>query len=344
MELLKLDSVTKSFDPNKEPVIQNISFSVDQGELITILGPSGCGKTTILRTIAGFEIPDSGDIYLAGQHLSGDGVFVPPHQRGVGMVFQNYALFPHLTVEKNILFPVKNKDDRKRILTEIIKQTNLSGLEKRFPSQLSGGQQQRVALGRALAQKPVIILLDEPFSNLDAKLRLSLRDELRDLIKQTGLSAIFITHDQNDALAISDKIIVLNEGRIEQIGTPREIYFEPQNEFVGNFIGEANIIDGTIINCNFVESELGTIKVKNSQPEGKPVRLLIRPQNIIISGDTGVRARVNTISFAGIYSKVKLFTIEKPKVQITVYAEADANLAAGQEVLVWVNDNCAHIL
>ena len=203
--------------------VNDITLCLEKGQILTLLGPSGCGKTTLLRLIAGFETPTSGTIQIAGKRVAGEGTLVAPEKRQVGMVFQDYALFPHLTVEKNIAFGLKklSGDERRRRIEEVIQITGLNGLEKRYPHELSGGQQQRVALARTLAPRPVVILLDEPFSNLDAALRTQMRKEIPRILRESGSTAIFVTHDQKDALTISDKIAILNEGVVQQIATPR---------------------------------------------------------------------------------------------------------------------------
>ena len=310
-----------------------------------MLGPSGCGKTTILRIIAGLEIPDNGDVYLNEKQICGENIFVPPHLRNIGMVFQNYALFPHLTVKENILFGVKDKTIKASIFNEIIREINLIGLEHRYPSQLSGGEQQRVALGRALAQKPSIILLDEPFSSLDAQLKLSMRDELKETIEKAGISAIFVTHDQSDALAMSSKIIVINKGHIEQIGSPKQIYFEPINEFVSTFIGEANVLIGSVIDYNTINSNIGMITIKNTLKKGEEAQFILRPTDFVISTDTfGVKVLVKTVSFYGSILKVKVCLYDKPTLEYIVYTDAKDNLRVNDITFISIKQNSGHLL
>lgn len=345
MKLLELIEISKSFKNNKAPIIENISFSLNQGEFVTLLGPSGCGKTTILRIIAGLEIPDTGDIYLNRKQINGGNIFTPPYLRNIGMVFQNYALFPHLTVKENILFGVKDKALRNSILEEIIKEINLKGLEHRYPSELSGGEQQRVALGRALAQKPSIILLDEPFSSLDAQLKLSMRDELKEIIQKANTTAIFVTHDQSDALAMSNKIIVLDKGHIEQIGTPKQVYFEPSSKFVSTFIGESNIILGEVINCSTIDSDLGIVMIKNTFKKGERVTFVLRPSDFTISTDTfGIKVLVKTLSFYGSILKIKVCLYDKPNLQYIVYIDAKENIKVNDVIFINAKQNCAHII
>jgi iron(III) transport system ATP-binding protein len=345
MKPLELVKISKSFGNKNVPIIEDISFSLEEGEFVTLLGPSGCGKTTILRIIAGLEIPDSGEIYLNEKQICGGKTFVPPHLRNIGMVFQNYALFPHLSVKENILFGVRDKTIKDSILMEIIKEINLRGLEHRYPSQLSGGEQQRVALGRALAQKPSIILLDEPFSSLDAQLKLSMRDELKEIIEKAGISAIFVTHDQSDALAMSSRIIVINKGHIEQIGTPKQIYFEPSTQFVSTFIGEANVLLGEVIDDSNINCDIGMVKIKNTLKKGERSQFILRPSDFIISTDTlGAKVLVKTVSFYGSILKVKVCLYDKPTLEYIIYTDAKDNIRVNDIAFISAKENSGHLL
>ncbi|MBA2748860.1 MAG: ABC transporter ATP-binding protein [Tatlockia sp.] len=236
-KILQLDGVSKWFGESQ--AVADVSLSLPQG-ILALLGSSGCGKTTLLRLIAGFEQPQTGSIEIAGRKVASNDCWIPPEQRRLGMVFQDYALFPHLTVAENVAFGLKKqeKDAAKRLI-ELV---GLTGLEKRYPYQLSGGQQQRVALARALAPQPPLVLLDEPLSNLDVQVRLRLREEIRDILKATGTSAVFVTHDQEEALAIADLVAVMSKGKLEQIGTPQEVYTQPSSRFVAEFVTGANFI------------------------------------------------------------------------------------------------------
>ncbi len=246
--ILSVEAVGKSFRGQPSPVLQQISFNLAPGEILGLLGPSGCGKTTLLRIIAGFETPSTGTVCLEGDCVSGVHSITPPERRHTGMVFQDYALFPHLTIADNIAFGLQHKSlklDRKQIqarIGEVLHLVGLVGLEKRYPHELSGGQQQRIALARALAPKPNLILLDEPLSNLDVQVRQRLRHEIRHILKATGIAAIFVTHDQEEAMAISDRIGVMYRGHLEQIGTPEEIYRSPASRFVAEFVTQANFL------------------------------------------------------------------------------------------------------
>ena len=248
--ILKLDALTKQFSGQPEPAVNGVSVALAQGDLLGLLGPSGCGKTTLLRMVAGFERPQSGTIELAGQVVCGPGVYLPPERRDVGVVFQDYALFPHLSVVDNVAFGLKTLARRGKLATQQVRVeaeraialVGLTGFEKRFPHELSGGQQQRVALARAIAPRPSLILLDEPFSNLDVQVRLYLRQEVRDILRSVGASGVFVTHDQEEALSISDAVAVMRAGRIEQYGIPEDIYRQPASRFVAGFVTQANFL------------------------------------------------------------------------------------------------------
>jgi len=242
---VELRDVRKAFGP--VAAVDGIHLSVQPGEIMGLLGPSGCGKTTALRLIAGFEVPDAGQIVVGGRLVAGAGAWVPPERRQVGMVFQDYALFPHLTVAANAGFGLRGARDARRRVQEVLELVGLADCAGRYPHQLSGGQQQRLALARALAPRPAVLLLDEPFSNLDANLRCQMRHEVRAILKQEGVTAIFVTHDQRDAFAICDRIAVMRSGRLEQVGTPQELYALPATEFVARFIGASNVLPGRLV-------------------------------------------------------------------------------------------------
>jgi putative spermidine/putrescine transport system ATP-binding protein/putrescine transport system ATP-binding protein len=284
---IELRGVTKRF--GSFVAVNDVSFSVERGEIVSLLGPSGCGKTTTLRMIAGFEHPEAGSIAIAGQEAVG----LRPYERNVGLVFQHFALFPHMTVADNIAYGMKHRDvpkaERPARMREILELVKLSGLENRRPSQLSGGQQQRVALARALVTKPSIVLLDEPLSALDAKLRQALQVELRSILKRVECSTIIVTHDQEEAMSLSDRLLVMNAGRIEQEGTPAEIYSRPQTRFVADFIGQSNWFSGQLKEQAGSNRWLynarglpGIIVEADGRPDDK-ARLGIRPEHLRIS-------------------------------------------------------------
>ncbi|MEX2574034.1 MAG: ABC transporter ATP-binding protein, partial [Balneolaceae bacterium] len=236
--LLNVQSLSKEFEKGK-PVVNGVSFHVKENEIFAFLGPSGCGKTTTLRLIAGFESPDEGEIKVNGSVLSTPAKQIPPQDRGIGFVFQDYALFPHMSALANVAFGLNDLPRHKRnvFAEEVLCRTGMGDYKDRSPSELSGGQQQRVALARAIAPKPQLVLLDEPFSNLDAILRDATRKEVRGILKKAGMSAVLVTHDQEEALSFADRIAVMNDGRIEQIGTPEEVYYKPKTKFVAQFLG-----------------------------------------------------------------------------------------------------------
>jgi ABC-type Fe3+/spermidine/putrescine transport system ATPase subunit len=282
---IEFKNVTKMFDTFK--ALDNINLSIPQGCFMTLLGPSGCGKTTLMRQLSGFSEPDSGDLFIKGKRVNG----LPPYKRNTPLVFQEYALFPHMTVEENITYGLKLKNTDKETLTkrldDMLKMFNLIGLEKRFPKQLSGGQQQRVAFARALIMGQEVLLLDEPLSNLDAKLRVEVRSELRQIQKKLGITTIYVTHDQDEALSMSDLIAVMRAGKIEQIGTPWQIYFKPENRFVADFVGTVNFLDGEIINStkdriciNWQGNVLSMSRSCYEFQNGESVSLVVRPECI----------------------------------------------------------------
>ncbi|MGK7926218.1 MAG: ABC transporter ATP-binding protein [Spirulina sp.] len=299
--ILHLDRVTKKFATLKHPVVKNITLHLDRGEILTLLGPSGCGKTTLLRLIAGFEELDEGKIEIAGKGVSQRGYCLPPEQRGVGMVFQDYALFPHLTVRDNIAFGLTHKGgkltrDGKQRVGEVLGLVGLSGLGDRYPYQISGGQQQRVALARALAPRPALVLLDEPLSNLDVQVRLHLRQELRNILKAAGTSAIFVTHDQEEALSISDAVGVMQGGFLEQVGSPEEVYLHPASRFVADFVTQANFIPACYSEAGW-ETELGCF---TSEGEGgEKGDLMVRQEEIILQPDEGGNGIIRDRQFLG---------------------------------------------
>ena len=284
MSVISIDKVTKYFD-NVE-VIKEFTERIGDKEFVTFLGPSGCGKTTMLRMIAGFEKPTSGEISIDDTIVSSAKTFVPPEKRGIGMVFQSYAVWPHMTVFENVAYPLKiaklPKTEIKTKVERILQAVHLEQYAARIPSQLSGGQQQRVALGRALVSEPKLLLLDEPLSNLDAKLRESMRFEIKDIQKKFGITVVYVTHDQTEAMAMSDRIIVLNRGLIQQVAIPTEIYRHPANQFVADFVGKVNFFKGEVKSGKIELSGLGQSIPYQGQYSGKVV-IAIRPENIILS-------------------------------------------------------------
>ncbi|UMG94081.1 ABC transporter ATP-binding protein [Nocardioides sp. TF02-7] len=301
---LTLTGLAKSFGANT--VLHDLDLHVEDGELFTLLGPSGCGKSTTLWSIAGLHSPDSGRIAF-GDRVVFDGarVDVPPEKRNCGVVFQSYAVWPHLTVLDNVAYPLKLRKvprrDRARRVEEVLELVELGGLEDRYPHELSGGQQQRVALARALAHPPDLLLLDEPFSNLDAKLRERARDWLRILQQRIGVTTVFVTHDQDEALSMSDRIMVMDGGRVRQVGSPEEIYHEPADEFVADFIGTVNVLGahvpaGADRSQVWVEGLGQPLAVSPAAPAEGDVRLAIRPERIVVHPSGAPAATPNAVT------------------------------------------------
>lgn len=333
-------------------VLNGINLDVKQGELLTLLGPSGCGKTTTLNLIAGFLEADEGNVFIKGKNVTK----VPPYKRDLGMVFQTYSLFPHMTVYENLNFGLKlrkvsnpEKDKRIARALELVK---MAGLEKRYPRELSGGQRQRVAIARALVVEPELLLLDEPLSNLDAKLRHELRIEIKRLQKEIGVTTIFVTHDQEEALSLSDRVVVMNQGKIEQISTPTSIYDHPESEFVFQFIGKSNRFAGTVV---AVENRKVSVKMNNEITHvdignvmggfssfmiGDPVKLYIRPEKIRVSTSKNNfdsswdvhKAKITQLNYLGTAWEVEANLLNQP-IQILT-PEYDADWQQGSEVVV----------
>jgi iron(III) transport system ATP-binding protein len=330
---IELKEITKTYPGAAQPAVQDLTLSLEQGSIVTLLGPSGCGKTTTLRLIAGFERAERGVISLAGKPVSDSGLWVPPEKRGVGMVFQDYALFPHLTVAENIGFGYRHEDRKERI-AQVLELVNLAGYDGRYPHQLSGGQQQRVALARALARRPVVVLLDEPFSNLDADLRVQMRMEVRRIIKEAGATAVLVSHDQKDALAISDRVIVMKEGEMQQDGSPREVYQFPENIFVANFVGQTNIITGTIgtDGCS-VDTALGNIPCRHTHglPSGTRVHISIRAESLEMDDNgTVVGIIKNTVYTGSTIDAMIEVELGRQKLELLVHFHPEVQIRVGE--------------
>ena len=293
---IRLTDLAKKFD--RTAAVNGVSLDLQRGELLALLGPSGCGKTTTLRLIAGFERADRGSIEIGGETVERPGLHLPPEQRRVGMVFQEYALFPHMTVGENIRFGLhRYAGDRARRVVAVLELVGLEGLEQRMPSELSGGQQQRVALARALAPEPEVILLDEPFSNLDAGLRSRLRTELRTILRKAGATAVFVTHDQEEALSLVDQIAVIFDGVVVQKASPQELYHRPATRAIAEFIGDANVFPGAA-HGSHAACELGTFELYTAQ-HGE-VNVLVRPENIsVVPATAAVAGHVTDVQFFG---------------------------------------------
>jgi len=288
-----LSGISKSYSEAGMPAVKDLNLEIRDNQFVTLLGPSGCGKTTTLRLIAGYMAPDAGSIEVDGRLLSSKDTLVLPEHRGMGMVFQNYAVWPHKTVFQNVVFGLKLRKiptaKARELVDQALSLVNLSGYENRLPNELSGGQQQRVALARSLVVEPEILLLDEPLSNLDAKLREHMRSELKQLQRRTGITFIYVTHDQAEALALSDQVAVIHEGRLQQFGPPREVYARPANRIVADFMGNVNLMPAKVLAAANGKGEVliaGNLRVKADMPAGvaagADVDVAVRPENVVL--------------------------------------------------------------
>ncbi|MBS7614187.1 ABC transporter ATP-binding protein [Candidatus Bathyarchaeota archaeon] len=346
-----LKEVTKRF--GEVLAADNITLKVNNGEFFTFLGPSGCGKTTTLRIIAGLEFPDSGKLFFDDDDVTN----LPTYKRNTGMVFQNYALWPHMSVFDNVAYGLKirkiSKEEAKERVQKVLNLVNLAGLENRYPTQLSGGQQQRVALARALVIEPKVLLFDEPLSNLDAKLRLRMREEIKDLQKRLKITTIYVTHDQEEAMVISDRIAIQNKGKILQVGTPTEIYNRPQSLFVATFIGGGSLLEG-------IADKVGEkiqVKINNSAIQGTPssdeqrikegdkVAVVLRPENFVLekprSTSNQLRGIVEWTAFVGSRTDVRINMNER---RLLIHAPPDIMIPVGKEVTFYISQEDTIIL
>jgi iron(III) transport system ATP-binding protein len=354
---LNLTDVTKVFpsrDGSNEVIaVDKVSLEIKQGELVTLLGPSGCGKTTTLRMIAGFEFPTGGQIFLDGAEINR----LPPHKRDMSMVFQSYAIFPHLNIYENVAYGLRvqrlPKAEIEKRVADVLDLVELSGYEKRAPNQVSGGQQQRVALARALIMEPKVLLMDEPLSNLDAKLREQMRTEIRRIQQFLGITSVYVTHDQVEAMTIADRIVVMNNGRIEQVGTPTEIYRHPQSRFVADFIGRANFVTGVVetqldgqVAINLLGSHITVPAADDRYVPGTEVTVVIRPEMMEINpeGKTHTTATVRRASYLGNVIEYvvsvgdkKLSLVESDPRRTIIHAE-------GEDVQVGFLPDCLYVL
>lgn len=346
MTRVSLEDVSKYY--GNVVAVEDLSFTVEKGEFFTLLGPSGCGKTTTLRIIAGFEVPDKGKVYFDDEDVT----FLKPYRRNTAMVFQNYALWPHMTVFENIAYGLRIRRKELGLTDEEIKRrvewalelVKLTGLENRYPLQLSGGQQQRVALARALVVQPKVLLLDEPLSNLDAKLRVEMREELRKLQKSLGITTIYVTHDQLEAMSMSDRIAVMNRGRIVQVGTAKDLYFKPRSLFVADFLGRSNIYLGKVLEQRgnevkvlLEDSDIVIKGVAFEEPLPPKVAVVIRPEVLRIGEvntdpeDTAVKGTLEFVMFTGdkVEGKVRI-----GKLRLLVYIPSHLEMPVGSELTV----------
>ena len=325
---VRLDHISKIYkDPKTGKdfyAVHDTSLDIAPGEFVTLLGPSGCGKTTTLRMIAGFESPDEGEIYLGDEAIN----ILPPNKRDTAMVFQSYALLPHYNVFDNVAYGLKlrkvPKEEIKERVTKILELVELSGMEARMTNQLSGGQQQRVALARALVLEPSVLLFDEPLSNLDAKLRVSMRTEIRRIQQKTGITAVYVTHDQSEAMALSDRIIIMNKGVVAQMGTPQEIYYHPNSEFVADFIGEANFLKGV---CKGLDGDHALLEVAGTEVRvaavenmkvGETYTIVLRPESAGLAPEGALQCKVVLSCFMGAYQNYHVM-VGETLVKLTDY-------------------------
>ena len=349
-----LDHISKIYkDPKTGKefyAVHDVTLDIAPGSFVTLLGPSGCGKTTTLRMIAGFESPDEGEIYLGGEPINA----LTPNKRDTAMVFQSYALFPHYNVYDNVAYGLKlrgvPKDEIKRRVTDILALVELSGMEQRMTNQLSGGQQQRVALAHALVVEPGVLLFDEPLSNLDAKLRVQMRTEIRRIQQTLGITAIYVTHDQSEAMSISDQIILMKSGVIAQMGSPTEIYYRPNSEFVADFIGECNFLHGTSLGTQQGETRVqlpvGTVSVatETAYDAGIPCEIVVRPEAIIIGDEGMLPCKVELSCFMGSYQNYHV-RVGDTLVKITDNCPVNKKIfQVGDSAFISFDSACAHLL
>lgn len=350
---VRLVGLAKSY--GKVNAVHALDLEIAAGEFVSLLGPSGCGKTTVLRMIAGFVEPTAGSIFIGGQDI----VPLPPYRRNVGLVFQSYALWPHMTVEENVSFGLKLKGlrgaDLSRKIARGLEATNLIGLEKRFPREISGGQQQRVALARALVLDPPLLLLDEPLSNLDRKLRVVMRKELKELQAQLGMTTLYVTHDQDEALSMSDRVAVMNAGRLVRVARPHDLYDDPRNDFVANFVGSTNIIKGRVVSQHehtakvaISESLIISVITNEELCNGEEVRLMVRPERITISNmfssaENNFQGNVTFVDYFGpiIRYSVRLTCGQDLIVEQTNY---QATITPGEDVWISIKPSCLKLL
>ena len=351
---VRLEHISKIYNDPKTGkefyAVQDTTLDIEPGTFVTLLGPSGCGKTTTLRMIAGFESPDEGEIYLGDEAINS----LTPNKRDTAMVFQSYALLPHYNVFDNVAYGLKirklPKEEIKERVLNILKLVEMDGMESRMTNQLSGGQQQRVALARALVIEPSVLLFDEPLSNLDAKLRVTMRTEIRKIQQKVGITAIYVTHDQSEAMSISDKIIIMSKGKVEQIGTPREIYYHPKSRFVADFIGEANFLKAKVKSVNGEKAVIDVIgeeiEVNNygEKVAGEEASLVLRPEAGVLSEKGLLEGTVTLSTFMGSYQYYQVM-VGDMEIQITDYNPVNRRIyEVGEKAYLYFDPHGVYIL
>ena len=349
---IRIQNAVKKYGDNV--VIPDLSLDIKEGEFFTLLGPSGCGKTTLLRMIAGFNSIEGGDFYFGDRRIND----LDPSKRNIGMVFQNYAIFPNMTVEKNVEFGLKNrnvsKEERVGEVKKFLKLMQIEDFAERMPEKLSGGQQQRVALARALVIKPDVLLMDEPLSNLDAKLRIEMRTAIKQLQNSIGITTVYVTHDQEEAMAVSDRIAVFNHGVIQQIGTPKALYQRPANLFVANFIGHSNELEGSLTKengqmvvsvCDDYSFVLNNVKEEHCQDGVLPVKLAVRPEEWIIQEETepGIAGTIIDSIFLGLNTHYLIQLSNGKEVEAVKESEIDSILPKGKNVKLQIKSHKVNV-
>ena len=339
MATVNIQNVTKAFGDNV--VLREFSATFRDGEFITLLGPSGCGKTTMLRIIAGFEKPTRGEVYIDGTLVSGGKTFVPPEKRGIGMVFQSYAVWPYMNVFDNVAYPLTirhvSKAEIKTSVERVLGIVHLSQYAERFPNQLSGGQQQRVALARALVAEPKLLLLDEPLSNLDAKLRESMRFEIKEIQRKLGITVVYVTHDQTEAMAMSDRIFLINRGDVQQCGTPQEIYNSPVNQFVADFLGNVDFFKGEARDGRITFPAMAGQSIPYNGPRTGKIDVAIRPENLFFAEDGILHGVLETQYYLGDVDDCRV-RVGETLVRVITNGYEHQNLKEGQPVRLGVRD------
>ena len=333
---ITIRDLCKEFAGQNQPALKSLNLDIRPGEIMTLLGPSGCGKTTALRLVAGFTRPDQGEIRIGDRTVVSDTEWVPPEDRHIGMVFQDLALFPHLNIFENVAFGLKGRMPAEEIrsrVEDLLEKVDLHNKPTRYPHEISGGQQQRVALARALAPEPRVLLLDEPFSSLDAPMRKSMAQEVCEIIRNVGITALFVTHDQVEALTMSDRIAVMESGLVVQTGDPREVYNRPATRHVASFIGRTNILDG-VMEQNRIQIEVGEIPGTENVPDNSRVHVSIRPEICRVnSGENGVlSARVDRVMYCGDHLELLLSAKQCDGAPVMIYAPVDLDIHAGDTV------------